>query len=203
LLYPCLAEATDTDLEGNMPKNPLKDWEREFRSAANSDNLVLFRDHLKKLELPDKPKQLLEGTIFAVQACCAYVEMDGRSSVNFLAMQKYNTADAINATYAFTFDIFRKSFARILTSKKFDTCLDLADLYGFLWSKYKVCGYDAIWVSRTDWKALTTREKAKIEEEVTGDLRFDYSDDELGFWFDDETIKGVLRVYVYDVEEED
>ena len=186
-----------------MAKSPLKEWERAFRSAARADNYVLFRDHLKKFGMPDKPNQLLEGTIMVVQACCAYVEMDGRSYANFLALQKYNTADAINAKYTFTFDICKKSFARILISKKLDPCLDLADLYDFPWSKYKICGYNEIWVTRTDGKALNAREKARIEEKVTDDLRFDYSEDELGFWFDDSTIKGVLRVYVYDVEEED
>jgi len=186
-----------------MPKNPLREWEREFRSIAKADKLALFRDHLKKLGLPDKPKLLLEGTILVVQACCAYVDMEGRSYLNFLAMQKYHIADAINAKYEFTFDIFGKSFARILTSKKIDPCLDLADLYGHPWYKYKVCGYNEIWVSRADGKELTTKEKAKIEEEVTDDLRFDYAEEELSFWFDDSTIEGVLRVYVYDVEEEE
>ena len=35
--------------------------------------------------------------------------------------------------------------------------------------------------------------------EVTDDLRFDYSEEELGFWFDDSTQKEVLRVYLYDL----
>ena len=186
-----------------MPKNPLKDWERELRSAARTDDLTLFRDHLKKLELPDKPKQLLEGTILAVQACCAYADINGQSYTDFLAMQKYNIDGANNAKYAFTFELCGKSFARILVSKKYGSCLDLADLYGHPWSKYKVCGYNQIWVSRMNGKALTAKEKAKIEEEVTDDLRFDYAEDELGFWFDDSTIEGVLRVYVYAKDEEE
>jgi hypothetical protein len=186
-----------------MPKDPLREWEQEFRSAAKADNLALFRDHLNKLGLPVKPKELLEGTIWAVQACCAYVDMDGRSYEDFLATQKYHVTDVMNAKYEFTFDIYGEFFARILTSKKIDPCLDLADLYGHAWHKYKVCGYNEIWVSRTDGKDLTTREKAKLEEEVTNDLRYDYSEDELSFWFDDSTIEGVLRVYVYYVEDED
>lgn len=173
------------------------EWKRQFRKDAEADKLVLFREHLKKLGLPDKPKQLLEGTILAVQACCAYASIDGRTYDDFLAMQKYNISDAINAKYEFTFDICGKSFARILTSKEFDPSLDLVDLYEQPWDKYEVCGYNEIWVSRTDGKALTAREKAKLEKEVTDDLRFDYSEDELGFWLDDSTIEGVLRVCVY------
>lgn len=185
-----------------MPKDLLKEWEREFRNDARADSLALFRDHLKKLGLPDKPKQLLEGTILVVQACCAYASIDGRSYDDFLTMQTYDSAGNSKAKYAFTFDIFGKSFARILTPKKIHHCIDLADLYEHPWQKYKLCGYNEVWVGRTDEKALTAREKARLEEDVTDDLRYDFAEDELGFWFDDSTIKGVLRVYLYDVEEE-
>jgi len=145
---------------------------------------------------------LLEGTILAVQACCAYAQISGRSYDDFLAMQKYDISDAINAKYAFTFDICGRTYARVLTSKELAPFLDLADLHELPWQKYEVCGYSEIWVSRTDGKALTAREKAKLEKEVTDDLRYYYSADELGFWFDDSTIEGVLRVYVYDVGED-
>lgn len=184
-----------------MPKNLFKEWEREFRNDARADSLALFHDHLKKLGLLGKPKQLLEGTILAVQACCAYASIDGRSYNDFLAMQTYDPAGAGQTKYSLTFELCQKAFARILTPKKIHHCIDLADLYGYPWHKYKVCGYHELWVTRTDGKALTAREKARLEEEVTDDLRYDFADDELGFWFDDSTIKGVLRVYLYDVEE--
>jgi len=186
-----------------MSKNIFLEWKQQFWKDAAADKLTLFREHLKKLGLPDKPKQLLEGTILAVQACCAYAQIGGRSYDDFLAMQKYDISDAINAKYEFTFDIFGMSYARVLTSKELAPFLDLADLYEQPWNKYEVCGYNEIWVSRTDGKALTAREKAELEKNVIADLRFDYSEDELGFWFDDSTIEGVLRVYVYDVGEEE
>jgi hypothetical protein len=77
-----------------MPTNPLTQWEREFRKAAKADKLVLFRDHLKRLELPGEPELLLEGTVEAVTACCAYLNVDGRPFDKFLAMQRYNPAVA-------------------------------------------------------------------------------------------------------------
>ena len=41
-----------------------------------------------------------------------------------------------------------------------------------------------------------------LEGLVTDDLRFDYTEDELGFWFDDSNAK-YLYISVYDQEERD
>lgn len=162
-----------------MPKDPFLDWVREFRKDAAADKLALFQDHLEKLGLPGKPKDLLKGTIMAVCACCAYGSMDGRSYEEFLSMQKYNPDEAPKAKYAYTFRGSNKFMARILTPKK-KQFLDLADLYEHPWQEYKVCGYEAILISRTDGKNLTAREKANLEEQVTCDLYYDYSEEELG-----------------------
>jgi hypothetical protein len=186
-----------------MPINKFKEWEREFRRDAKADNHALLRNHLQEMNLPDKPKVLLEGTILMVAACCAYMQIDGGLYDEFLAMQKYNPADARNAKYAFTFELGSKAFARILVLKKFGSGLDLADLYNHPWSKYKTCGYNQFWVSRTDGKALTSKEKKLLEKEITYDLRYDFSEDEMNFWFDDSIIEGVLGVYVCDVDEDD
>jgi len=176
----------------------LERWEREFRSAAKAAGYAAFRDHLRKLDLPDKPKLLLEGTIRAVQACVVYASIiDGQSSAGFLAMQKYASAEVADAKYAFTFDLGGKAFARVLVSAKFEF-LDLADLYAFGWWEYKVCGYHRFWVSRADGRDLSGEELAQIERQVTYDLRYDYSEDELDFWFDDSSREGVLEVTVQD-----
>lgn len=184
-----------------MPKNPLNEWERKFRSAAKADNLALFRDHLRNLNLPDKPELLLEGTILVVQACCIYLDMDGRLYSEFLGLQKYNPADIRSAKYAFTFEISDKAFARVLIKRKHGSGLDLADLYEHPWNKYKVAGYKRICISRADGKDLTEKQKAQLEEDVTYDLRYEYDEDELDFWFDDSTIEGVLWVELNDVFE--
>ena len=185
-----------------MQQNQFKEWEREFRTAAKADNLALFRDHLQKIDLPYNPRLLLEGTILVVQACCIYSNMDGCSFAEFLAMQKYDHADAHDAKYAFTFELGDKAFARILVLRQYDSNLDLADIYGHPWIKYKIRGYHRFWVSRTDGRSLSSKEKAQIEKDVTYDLRYDYSEDELGFWLDDSTIEGVLRVELYDVDKD-
>jgi len=39
----------------------------------------------------------------------------------------------------------------------------------------------------------------QIEIEVTEDLRFDYSEDELNFWFNDVAVRGILQVDLQDV----
>ena len=183
-----------------MPKDPFLEWQRKFRKDAAADKLALFREHLEKLCLPGKPRDLLKGTIMAICASCAYENMDGRSYEKFLSTQKYNPAEAPEMKYAYTFRGRNKFLARILTWKK-KQFLDLADLYEHPWYKYKTCGYEGILISRTDGKNLNAKEKANLEKQVTDDLRYDYSDEELGFCVDDSSPKGVLHVYLYDVEE--
>ena len=181
-----------------MPNSNLEQWEHEFRNAAEADNLALFRDHLQKLELPDEPEALLNSTILVVHACCAYASLDGQTSERFLEMQKYQPDDVGDAKYTFTFDLCGKAFGRVLVTSKVGT-IDLADLYGHPWWEYEVCGYHSFWVSRTDGEDLSAEELAQIQEEVTYDLRFDYTEDELDFWFDDSSVVGSLLVTLQDV----
>jgi len=54
-------------------------------------------------------------------------------------------------------------------------------------------------VSRTDGDDLSDDEIELIDKEVTEDLRFDYSEDELNFWFDDSAVEGALFVMLNDV----
>ena len=50
---------------------------------------------------------------------------------------------------------------------------------------------------------LSADEIAKLEAVVDEDLRFDYSEDELNFWFDPDTHDGVLKVSVQDVYDDE
>jgi len=191
-------------------KLTLQRWEREFRRDAEADQLAVFRDHLRRLDLRGEPESLLEGTILVVQACSAYAKLDGDSYAPFLAMQKYNPARSGSARYAFTFDLYYgKAFARVLVPAKgyVDNVgqPDLADLYDHPWSDYELCGFSELWITRTDWAALTSEELVRLEQLVTDDLRFDFTEDEVGFWFDDSRTAGALFVYVYraDPEEDD
>ena len=77
---------------------------------------------------------------------------------------------------------------------------DLADLYGYPWQDYEVCGYRSITISRIDRRNMGRREITRLERDVTYDLRFDYGEEELVLWFDDQSIKGILKVCVQDCE---
>ncbi len=179
-----------------MGISALQSWEREFRRAGKADKYIMLRDHLRKLDLPDNPKLLMEGTIRFVQACVAYLVIDKQPLAGFLAMQRYDPAGAVDAKYALTFDLYGKAYARILVS---DTIgMDLADLYGHPWDDYRVCGYYSMCISRIDDKGLNSEELDQFEQEVTDDLLFDYSEDELYFWFDDMTVEGSLVVRLQD-----
>ena len=176
----------------------LKRWEREFRMAAEADKYTLLRDHLHKLGLPSDAETSVEATVGVVQACAAYSSLDGQAIDDFLAMQKYDPKEARDATYAFTFDISGKAYARILVRTIHGPGLDLADIYGHPWEDYEVCGYCGFWVSRTDGMAMSRRDLQQIEKEVIEDLRYDFGEDELVIWFDDESMSGVLQVTVQD-----
>jgi hypothetical protein len=67
-----------------------------------------------------------------------------------------------------------------------------------LW-EYEVCGYHEFLISRTDGKELSEEEKTQLEMEVSEDLNFDYSEDELAFWFDDSFVEGCLLVTLQDI----
>jgi hypothetical protein len=182
----------------------LQCWEQEFRTEAKADKLAVLREHLRGLELRAKPGLVLEGTIQVVQACLAYMKMDGQSYTRFLAMQTYDPFRSLNAAYAFTFSLFDKAFARVLVARDLRG-LDLADLYGHPWQPYKLCGYDRFWIMRADRTDLTKRDCVKLERLVTDDLRYDYSEEELDFsfegvWLDNSQLWALL-VRVQDSEE--
>lgn len=194
-----------------MSEELLDQWEQDFRTAARADDCAMFREHLGRLSprehlgrllRPDEPQLMLEATIRIVRMCSAYATVDNRAEEfgHFLNMQKYNPAEATDARYVFTFDLWGKAFARVLVETKVQT-LDLADLYGSPWSDYEVVGFHYLWISHPDWTNLTNEELRQLEDEVTNDLRFDYAEDELEFWFDDSLDETYLFVTVQDVYE--
>ncbi|MEI7728528.1 MAG: hypothetical protein WCO56_03115 [Verrucomicrobiota bacterium] len=180
--------------------NLLNEWERSFRTAARVDNCGVFREHIKRLNLPSKPKQMLEGTVCVVQMCVANLCLDNRNKHvdRFLSSQKYNPAGLANVRYAYTFDLFGKAFARILVDPKAKD-VDLADLFGSRCYAYKVAGFEKFWISHLDWSPLKRNELRKLENSVASDLLFDYEKDEINFWFDLQPDPSCLCVTVHDV----
>lgn len=179
-------------------KLALAQWEKSFRADAKADEYRIFQEHLRSLDLPEKPLMLLDGTIVFVQMCVAYLELDGQEVIGFLERQTYDPRKSSDMPYQVTFDIHRKAYARLNLPASLRP-VDLADLYGAPWNDYRVVGYCDIWISRIDEVPLSPDEIAKFETVVDEDLRFDYSEDELDFWFDPDTHDGVLKVSVQDV----
>ena len=161
-----------------MPKLTLDRWERQFCEEALSDNVKLFRDHLKMLEIDADPREMMAGTVIAVTVGCSYYNIDGRPLAPFLEMQTYDPAKAPEGVkYIFTFEGYR-SIARILLPSKIGM-IDLADLL-----MCPLTSYFRIWVTRTDEDYLSPDDLAHLEREITYDLRFDYSEKELDLGFD-------------------
>jgi hypothetical protein len=187
-----------------MSDSALDRWEQDFRAAARADDHARLREHLERLELPDEPRRLLEGTVALVRACSSYMEMDDREDdfESFLRVQSYHPEAAPDARYVFTFDLHGKAFARVLVETKVQT-LDLADLYGHPWWDYQVVGFGRLWISHPDWSKLTDEEVLQLDEEVTNDLRFDYTEEEINFWFNQSLDGASLFVCVQDVHEDE
>jgi len=181
-----------------MPSLTLYNWEQDFRAAAQEDGCDVFRDHMRFLNLPGRPTSMMRATILVVQAMVAYHSLDGRRSDDFLAMQHYNPAKSV-APYMVTFALTGRAYARLLVDAELRS-IDLADLYGHPWQPYKSAGYSHLWIAHRDWTDLTREEMKTLNRLVTDDLRFDYDEDELDFWFDDSNAK-YLCVSVHDHEE--
>ena len=171
--------------------------EAGLRLTARHDKSALLRAHLKDLGLPDRPRLLLYGTVFVVQACLAYLSMDGRPFDTFLEMQRYDPADAPGAVYSLTFSLCRKAYARLLVGPNFCTSgVDFADLFDHPWNKYRVAGFDRVWIARLDGKALGKRETARLEKQITEDLLYDFTEDEIEFNFDEMSWPGKLSMMI-------
>ena len=182
-------------------------WARTFRAAAEADDFAIFRDHLRRLGLPDEPLLLLEGTIHFVVMWASFASLDQPGGFDrLLAMQTYDPEQATDSCYCFTFDLCGRAYARVLVDTGFKN-LDLADMNSALWNEYQVAGYTGFWISHPDWSPLDDDERTQLEDEVTDDLYFDYGEDELSVWFEDwcdETpSETFLRVHVQENDDTD
>lgn len=160
----------------------------------------MFRDHLRKLELPDQPELLLKGTTMVVRMCVSYATMDGQPIDRFLQMQRYDPSHAPDARYAFTFDLHERAFGRVLVDSKMRH-LDLADLYGTPWDEFKRVGFTQFWITRTDGARLKRKEMDELHKHILGDIFFDYEEDEVQVGFFPASDRSFLNVEVQDIAE--
>ena len=120
----------------------------------------------------------------------------------FLAMQQYDPAKVPDARYVFTFYLSKNVFTRVLIGDQ-KSPLDLADLYGQPWFKYKTVGYHQLWITHPDYSPLVSAEMEQLKDLVSEDLSFDYDEDELSFYFYECPYSRFLLVELHDVEPED
>ncbi len=175
-----MVQSDDEDDDFDEGELSLAAWATKFRAAAVADDLALFREHLRRLGLPDEPQLLLDGTIHFVAMWFGFYSIDGDSGgfARLLQMQTYDPAEATDACYAYTFNLCHKAYARVLLDTKFQN-LDLADLFEAPWNDYRVAGYSEIYVSRLDGEPLEDAEREELQDEIKGDLFYDYDEDEL------------------------
>jgi hypothetical protein len=189
-------------MDDDVAAQKLAAWETSFRSAAEADGFAALAQHLHRFDLSINPNELVQGTIDFVAASAAFDAVDGHPGSTLLDLQAYDPSASAGATYAVTFDVAGRSAARVLTAADLGG-LDFADLYGMPWNRHQVVGYSGFFVSRVDGAEMSMPELEALEERVTSDLRFDYGEDEINFWFDPDSYPGAVRVEVYDVVDGD
>lgn len=174
----------------------LQHWEQEFRAAFAHDSGARFEPLLQRFGIRTGAQEMLEGTIDMVTACAAFSSMDGAEIDALLADQRYD-GDASTATYALTFDLFRRSSARLLVRPEMKS-IDLADLYEYPWDRLRAAGYGDFWISRLDGEDLSMEEVEELDRVVCRDIWFDYTEDEVSIIFDPDTYAGALSITVYE-----
>lgn len=179
--------------------DPWTNWVSHFRAEAQADELQALKSHLHRLELPNNPSLLLEGSIALVRACTVALQLDDQSVNEFLAHQGYDNASTSNFAYHATFSLGGGVYARVNVSASLRT-LNLADLFETPWEEHGRVGFTDFWLSRIDGMALSPSEISEFESAIEADLRCDYSEDELTFWFDPDTHDGILKVTVQEVD---
>ena len=174
----------------------LKDWEQEFRTDFGRDGGARFYSLLERFGILTGAQDMLEGTVDFVAACATFKILDGAEISGFLADQRYDSA-ASTASYALTFDLYGRSSARLLVRPDMRS-IDLADLYEYPWERLRMAGYGTFWISRIDGADLLVEEIEKLDQLVSADIWFDYSEDEISIIFDPDTYAGALSITVYE-----
>jgi hypothetical protein len=173
-----------------MTLSKLERWKIDFQKAAEMDRYARLRRHLRKLDLPDSPDLLLEGTIQSVDAAAVFSTFTRKSITAFIDMQSYDGKASDDAMYAVTFDFRGAMFGRVLIPDNI-AVLDLAELYDYPW---KNPGFNKMYISRVDGRPLSRRDLAHLEMEITYDICFDYGDGAVDIEYDKKSVRGVLTV---------
>ena len=156
-------------------------WMREFTAAAVKDNYAELLRPIKHLKLECSAKDALASTISLVLAVVVYCEMDGRNCETFLKQQHYQLDANDEIEYCLVFDLTGLTgsyFGRILTDINF-TSVDLEDLFNHSWPMSDTAGFTEVYITRLDGKRIGKRELGRLYKQVTSDLYYGYSEDEL------------------------
>jgi hypothetical protein len=156
-------------------------WMRGFSAAAVKDNYAELLRPLEHLELECSGEDALASTISLVLAVVVFCQMDGRDCETFLKQQHYQLDADDETEYCLIFDLTGLKgsyFGRILTDINF-TSIDLEDLFNYPWPMSETAGFTEVYITRLDGKRIGKRELKRLYEQVTSDMYYGYSEDEL------------------------
>jgi hypothetical protein len=200
---------TDARGVGNsMPSKELQytrafeKWIRGFSAAAVKDNYFELLRPLEHLELECSGEHALAATISLVLAIAVYCQMDGRDCKTFLKQQHYRLDSDDAAEYCLIFDLTGLKgsyFGRILTDINF-TSIDLEDLFNHPWSMSETAGFTEVYISRLDGKRIGKRELGRLYKQVTSDMFYGYSEEELSVDVSMTDFPDTARIYVVETD---
>lgn len=178
-------------------------WMHEFSAAAVKDNYAELLRPLEHLELECSGEDALASTISLVLAVVVYCQMDGRDCKTFLKQQHYWLESDDETEYCLIFDLTGltgRYFGRILTDINF-TSIDLEDLFNHVWPMSDTAGFTEVYISRLDGKKIGKRELKRLYEQVTSDMYYGYSEDELSVDVSMTDFPDTALIYAVEIEE--
>ena len=105
-----------------------------------ADDANEIRRHIEYLELDCSRADMLEGTDLLIAAVMAYQQMDNQDCEGFVKQQRYWLRGDELPFYCLTFNLGKKHFGRLLTSKNIDG-VDFADLFNHPWYPFETAGF--------------------------------------------------------------
>ena len=177
-------------------------WKRDFAVAAVEDNYAELQRLVKHLGVECSPEHMIACSALLVRAVMGYRQMDGQDSGSFLQRQHYRPGGEDGNFYCLILEIGKSSFGRILADVELAD-VDFEDLFNHSWPGLGTAGFTKGYVTRLDGKRIGKRELKQLNERVTSDLYYGYSEEEVSVDVISSGIADTAEIYAVETDEYD